>query len=513
MTGSPLLDRPGPPPATAPALEVVGLTKAFPGVQALEDVSLSVGAGEVHALVGENGAGKSTLIKILAGVYQADAGSVRLGGQPVTIRSVHEAHRLGIAVIYQEPALVSALTVAENILLGREPLARLRGLVDRQALLAEAQRILDRLQSPLDPRAPVAELGISWRQVVEIAKALSLDARLIVMDEPTAALTLQETQRLFHIVRELKAQGRAVLFISHTLEEVFEIADRVTVLRDGRLVTTREVSGLTRADLVRFMIGRAVDESRNRARPVVGLEVLRVSRLRRQGVLDDVTFTLHAGEVLGIAGLVGSGRTELARALFGADSVDSGEIWIGGRRFDPRSPRDALRAGIGLVPEDRKREGLVELFSTAANISLANLGAISRFGGWIDRPRERALAMRLIARLSLQPPSPDWPVRTLSGGNQQKAVLARWLARDVKALLVDEPTRGVDVGAKDEIYQLMDELARAGMAILMISSYLPEILQMSDRILVMQEGRIVLELPRSEATEERLMEAATGGLA
>jgi len=512
VTGSTLLDGPGPARSTVPVLEVVGLTKAFPGVQALEDVSLSVGVGEVHALVGENGAGKSTLIKILAGVYQADAGSIRLGGQPVAIRSVHEAHQLGVAVIYQEPALVPALTVAENILLGREPGARLRGVVDRPALLAEAQRVLDRLQSPLDPRARVADLGISWQQVVEIAKALSLDARLIVMDEPTAALTLQETKQLFQIVRELKAQGRAVLFISHALEEVFEIADRVTVLRDGRLVTSRAVSGLTRANLVRFMIGRAVDESANRARPVTGPEVLRVSGLRRQGVLDDVSFTLHAGEVLGIAGLVGSGRTELARALFGADPIDSGEIRLEGRRFDPRSPRDALRAGIGLVPEDRKREGLVELFSTAANISLANLGAISRLSGWIDRVRERALAMRLITRLKLQPPSPDWSVRTLSGGNQQKVVLAKWLARDVKALLVDEPTRGVDVGAKDEIYHLMDELARAGMAILMISSYLPEILQMSDRILVMREGRIVLELPRGEATEERLMEAATGGL-
>jgi ribose transport system ATP-binding protein len=512
VSGSPLPDRPDPPAATAPVLEVVGLTKAFPGVQALEDVSLSVHAGEVHALVGENGAGKSTLIKILAGVYQADAGSVRLGGQPVAIRSVHEAHQLGVAVIYQEPALVSALTVAENILLGREPRARLRGMVDRQALLAEAQRILDRLQSPLDPRTPVADLGISWQQVVEIAKALSLDARLIVMDEPTAALTLQETQQLFHIVRELRAQGRAVLFISHALEEVFEIADRVTVLRDGRLVTSREVSGLTRADLVRFMIGRAVDESAKRGRPVAGAEVLRASGLRRQGMLDDVSFTLHAGEVLGIAGLVGSGRTELARALFGADPLDGGEIWLERRRFEPNSPRDALRAGIGLVPEDRKREGLVESFSTAANISLANLGAISRFGGWIDRAGERALAVRLIGRLNLQPPGPDWPVRILSGGNQQKAVLAKWLARDVKVLLVDEPTRGVDVGAKDEIYHLMDELAQAGMAILMISSYLPEILRMSDRILVMREGRVVLELPRREATEERLMEAATGGL-
>ncbi len=507
-----LLDERSTDQQTAPLLEVVGLTKAFPGVQALEDVSFTINPGEVHALVGENGAGKSTLIKILAGVYQADAGEVRLGGSPVAIRSVHEAQQLGIAVIYQEPALVPALTVAENILLGREPGAGLPGLVDRQALLAEAQRLLDRLDSPLDPRARVGELGISWQQVVEIAKALSLDARLIIMDEPTAALTLQETQQLFQIVRELRAQGRSVLFISHALEEVFEIADRVTVLRDGRLVTTRNARELTRADLVRFMIGRAVDESASRARPVAGREVLRVQGLRRQGVLDNVSFTLHEGEILGIAGLVGSGRTELARALFGADPIDGGEIWLAGKRFAPRSPKDALRAGLGLVPEDRKREGLVEAFSTAANISLANFGFISRLLGWIDQTRERLLATRLIDRLAVQPPSPTWRVRNLSGGNQQKVVLARWLARNVKVLLVDEPTRGVDVGAKDEIYRLMDELARSGMAIMMISSYLPEILQMSDRILVMREGRIVLELSRQQASEERLMEAATGGV-
>jgi len=504
-------DRPRAEPPVAPILEVSGLSKSFPGVQALADISLSLWPGEVHALVGENGAGKSTLIKILAGVYTADAGEVRLGGQTVAIRTVHEAQQLGISVIYQEPALVPALTVAENILLGREPGTGLPGVVDRRRLVAEAQALLDRLGSPLDPLARVRDLGISWQQIVEIAKALALDARVVIMDEPTAALTLQETQHLFQIIRELKAHGRAVLFISHALEEVFEIADRVTVLRDGRLVSTSAVAALDRPTLVRLMIGRAVDESASRARPVSGAEVLRVQGLGREGILDDVSFSLHAGEVLGIAGLVGSGRTELARALFGADPIERGEILLQGTPFRPQSPAHAMAAGLGLVPEDRKREGLVEAFSTSANISLASFAAITRGRIWIDPPRERSLARRLIARLNLQPPIPGWRARELSGGNQQKVVLAKWLARDCRVLLIDEPTRGVDVGAKDEIYRLIDELAASGVAILMISSYLPEILRMSDRILVMREGRVVAEFARAEASEERLMEAATGG--
>ncbi|MDQ6669692.1 MAG: sugar ABC transporter ATP-binding protein [Chloroflexota bacterium] len=492
-------------------LEAIELSKTFPGVQALEGVSLTLRPGEVHALVGENGAGKSTLIKVLAGVYAADAGEVRLAGKPVSIRNVHDAQQLGISVIYQEPALVPALTVAENILLGREPVTRLPGVVSRRALAAEAQALLRRLGSPLDPSARVRDLGISWQQVVEIAKALSLDAQVVIMDEPTASLTLQETQQLFAIVRELTAHGRAVLFISHALEEVFEIANRVTVLRDGKLVTTADVGDLDRPALVRLMIGRAVDESASRARPVTGREVLRVEDLCREGILDNVSFALHEGEILGIAGLVGSGRTELARAMVGADPVESGSVHVEGRPFTARSPSRALAAGVAMVPEDRKRDGLVETFSTSANISLANFPAISRGGPWIDPTRERSLALGVIERLHVHPPSPDWRVRELSGGNQQKIVLGKWLTRNPRVLLIDEPTRGVDVGARDELYQVMDQLAQSGMAILMISSYLPEILRMSDRILVMREGRVVAELDRAEATEERLMEAATGG--
>lgn len=501
-----------PPIAAAPILEAINLSKTFPGVQALQDVSLTLRPGEVHALVGENGAGKSTLIKVLAGVYSADAGEVRLAGNPVTIRSVRDAQQLGISVIYQEPALVPALSVAENILLGREPGTRIPGVVARRALMAEAQALLRRLGSPLDPAARVRDLGISWQQVVEIAKALSVDARVVIMDEPTAALTSQETHQLFAIVRELTAHGRAVLFISHALEEVFEIADRVTVLRDGKLVTTADVRELDRASLVRLMIGRAVDESASRARPVNGREVLRVEGLSREGLLDNVSFTLHEGEILGIAGLVGSGRTELARAVIGADAVDRGAVYVDGRSFLARSPSRALAAGVAMVPEDRKRDGLVETFSTSANVSLANYPAISRAGVWIDPIRERQLAMHIIERLRVHPPVPDWRVRELSGGNQQKVVLGKWLSRNPRVLLIDEPTRGVDVGARDELYQVMDELARSGMAILMISSYLPEILRMSDRILVMREGRLVAELPRAAANEERLMEAATGGI-
>jgi ribose transport system ATP-binding protein len=513
-SASPLPARNGGSPAGgAVVLEARGLSKSFPGVRALDDVSIALRAGEVHALVGENGAGKSTLIKILAGVYAPDAGEVYLNGEPAVIRSVHDAQTRGIAVIYQEPALVPALTVAENILLGREPVGRVPGLVDRRALTGAAQAVLDRLGSPLEPSARVRDLGISWQQVVEIAKALSLEARVVIMDEPTAALTAQETQQLFAIVRELTAHGCAVLFISHALEEVFEIADRVTVLRDGQLVASQAVSALDRPTLVRLMIGRVVDESASRARPVTGRELLRVSSLSREGVLDDVSFTLHEGEVLGVAGLVGAGRTELARALFGADPIDRGGVELDGRPVSARAPSEALAAGLALVPEDRKREGLVELLSTGQNISLGNFASITRGWIWIDPRREWRLATRMIDLLHVQPAQPGWRVRNLSGGNQQKVVLGRWLSRTPRVLLIDEPTRGVDVGARDEIYRVIDELARSGIGIVVISSYLPEVLRLSDRILVMREGRVVLELPRQDASEERLMEAATGGAA
>jgi ABC-type sugar transport system ATPase subunit/ribose/xylose/arabinose/galactoside ABC-type transport system permease subunit len=500
-------------PATGPPiLEVRDVSKSFADIQALDEVSLQLRPGEIHALVGENGAGKSTLIKAIAGVHRADSGELRFRGEPVSFAGVPDAQELGIATVYQERAVVPALSVADNILLGREPTGRLPGVIDHGALNASCRAILAHLGSPMEPTARAGSLSTAMQQLVDIARALSFDAPVVLLDEPTAALTSQEKDYLFGVMRQLRAQGKALLFISHALEEVFEIADRVTVLRDGKVIRHgMPVADATRPELVRLMIGREIDESAMRARPLQGEALLRVEGLSVGGVLEDVSFTLHAGEVLGIAGLVGAGRTELLRAIFGADRIERGKVSLRGRPLRLRSPRDGRRAGLGFVPEDRQRDGLVEVMSVGANLTLPSYDAITRLSAWIDPLRERGLAVRTIARLRIQPPRPRRLARHLSGGNQQKVVVGKWLARSPSVLLIDEPTQGVDVGAKEEIYRLLDELARSGVAILMVSSYLPEILRMSDRVLVMRSGRVVLELPRLDATEERLLTAATGG--
>jgi ribose transport system ATP-binding protein len=502
----------GHPETARPVLEVREVSKSFADIQALDGVSLELRPGEIHALVGENGAGKSTLIKVVAGVHRADSGELRFRGEPVNLAGVPDAQDLGIATVYQERAVVPALSVADNILLGREPTDRVPGVIDRRALTGGCRAILAHLGSPVEPTARAGALSTALQQVVDIARALSFDAPVVLLDEPTAALTSQEKDHLFGIMRQLRARGKALLFISHALEEVFEIADRVTVLRDGKVVRHgMAVADTTRHELVRLMIGREINESATRARPVEGEELLRVENLTVDGVLEDVSFTLHAGEVLGIAGLVGAGRTELLRAIFGADQAQRGQVRLRGRPLRLRSPRDGRRAGIGFVPEDRQRDGLVDVISVGANLSLSSYDAITRLSVWIDPLRERGLAGRMIERLRIQPPRPRRLARQLSGGNQQKVVVGKWLARSPSVLLVDEPTQGVDVGAKEEIYKLLDELARLGVAVLMVSSYLPEILRMSDRVLIMRSGRVVLELPRREATEERLLTAATGG--
>ncbi len=494
-------------------LQAVGLDKSFVELRAVDSVDFDVHAGEVHAIVGENGAGKSTLIKMLSGVLTPDSGEILIDGKAAVLHDVAAAQDHGIAVIYQERAVVPELTVAQNIMLGHEPTQRFLGLIDRGALRRKAEQIWALLGSPAAVDAIVRELGPSIQQVVDIARALAFDARVVIMDEPTAALTHQETQRLFEIIRGLRSRGTAVIYISHDLEEIFEIADRVTVLRDGRLVRTLPVSEVTRPALVRMMIGRDIDERARQAAAAAEGEVLSVSRLRRGTVLDGISFSVRAGEIVGIAGLVGSGRTELLRAIFGADRIDDGEMTLNGRAYSPRSPIDAVKAGVGFVPEDRKLEGLVPNFTVSENLSLPNYDLVSTGRIWLDSAREGRLAERMVGQLRIDPPIPRWRTNHLSGGNQQKVVLAKWLVKEPKLLLIDEPTHGVDVGAREEIYRVIDDLAKSGTAVVVVSSYLPEVLRISDRILVMRDGRMVLEVDRAKASEEVLLDAATGGAA
>ncbi|MFI8995002.1 sugar ABC transporter ATP-binding protein [Streptomyces sp. NPDC053542] len=501
-------------------LRVEGVTKSFPGVRALDGVDMSLRAGEVHVLLGENGAGKSTLIKMLSGAHRPDDGRILAdGGQDgsrdglheVHIRSAQDAERLGIATIYQEFNLVPGLTVAENIFLGRQPRTAL-GLVDKKAMRARAAELLERVRLDVSPNTPVAELGIARLQMVEIAKALSLEARILIMDEPTAVLTSEEVETLFGLVRELRESGVGIIFITHHLEEIGALGDRVTVLRDGRSVD--EVPASTDEDeLIRLMVGRDIAEQYPRQRPEEpGAPLLRVRGLTRNGpkglpVFQDVGFEVRAGEVVGVAGLVGAGRTEVARAIFGVDAYDAGTVEIDGTELARGDVRAAMRAGLGLVPEDRKGQGLVLDASLQDNLTLARLHRDTR-GGLVDRGAQRREAARVAGRLKVRMSGLAQSARTLSGGNQQKIVIGKWLLTDTKLLILDEPTRGIDVGAKVEIYQLINELTAAGKAVLMISSDLPEVLGMSDRVLVMSQGRLAGELPAAEATQDAVMELA-----
>ncbi len=488
-------------------LEMRGITKSFPGVRALQDVSLEVRAGEVHALVGENGAGKSTLMRILGGIYPRDAGEILLRGSPVEITSPIHARQLGITIIHQELNQVPALSVAENIFLGREP-RRALGVVDWDEMYARAGRLLADLGLPIDPRRRVGTLTVAEQQLVEIAKALSADAELVIMDEPTAALTVEETERLFGFIRDLRARGVGIVYITHRLEEVFKIADRVTVLRDGRDVGTYAIADLPMDELIRLMVGRRLTEKFPKEPVPHGAPILEVRGLTVKGVFAGVSLTVHRGEILGIAGLMGSGKTELTHAIFGAMPLDAGEILLDGRRVTIRSPADAIALGIGLVTEDRKRLGLVLPMSVRANITLPivrRLGAL-----FIPRAEETALITQAVHDLDMAVTSPEQIVRNLSGGTQQKVVVAKWLQTRARVLLMAEPTRGIDVGAKVEIYRLMVALARRGVGIVMVSSEMEEILGMSDRILVMHEGIITAEFPRAEATQEGIMASAAG---
>ncbi|MET7519940.1 sugar ABC transporter ATP-binding protein [Streptomyces sp. NPDC005480] len=491
-----------------PVLAVEGLDKSFGAVRALHGVSLQLHAGEAHALAGENGAGKSTLIKTLAGVHRPDAGTVLIDGEPVTLHGPADARDAGIAVIYQEPTLFPDLSVAENIFMGRQP-RRSLGRIDHKAVNAAATALFARLGVGLDPEQPARGLSIADQQIVEIAKALSFDARVLIMDEPTAALTGSEVARLFAVVRTLREQGSAILFISHRLEEIFGLCQRVTTLRDGALIASEPVEGLTEDDLVRRMVGRDLDELYPKQATDIGAVALSVRRLTREGVFTDVSFDVRRGEIVGLAGLVGAGRSEVARAVFGIDRRDAGTVEVDGRALVNGAPSTAMAAGLALVPEDRRAQGLVMGMSIERNIGLTGLRTTAR-AGLMDRRAERSRSLDWAMKLQVKYARIADAVGTLSGGNQQKVVLAKWLATGPRVLIVDEPTRGIDVGTKAEVHRLLSGLAADGVAVLMVSSDLPEILGMADRVLVMHEGRLTAEIPRTEATEESVMAAATG---
>lgn len=493
---------------SSPLLEVSGVEKSFPGVRALRGVSFALAAGEVLAVVGENGAGKSTLIKVLAGAVEPDAGRVAVNGHELPPGDPAEARRAGVAVIYQEFSLVPGLTAAENVFLGREP-GRL-GWLHRWEERRRAGELFRRLGVAVDLDARCRDLTVAQQQAVEIAKALAADARVLVMDEPTAALTPPEVDRLFAVVRELKRHEVGVVYISHRLDEVFAVADRVMVLRDGEHVATRPIRDVTRNVLIELMVGRRLDQEFPKRAPAVGEPRLVVRDLCRGDAVRGVSFEVRRGEVLGLTGLVGSGRTETARLIFGADRRDGGAIALDGRELDVRTPRDAIRAGIALLTEDRKGQGLILAHPVRDNFALPNLGLWSQLGV-LDRRRERSGFRAAADRLRIKVANPASPASTLSGGNQQKVVLAKWLERNCEAVIFDEPTRGIDVGAKYEIYQLVNALAAQGKAVLFISSELPEVLGMCDRILVMHAGRITGEVTDvAGATQEAILRLAMG---
>ena len=490
-----------------PLLRLRDVTKTFGAVVALRSGSIDLHAGSIHALIGENGAGKSTLVKIIAGLHRRDTGDVLLDGQSVDFTSTAQSKAAGIAVIYQEPTLFPDLSVVENIFMGRQPTGAL-GRIDRKAMREEAERIFDRLGVNIDPDRITDGLSIADQQLIEIAKAISLDARVLIMDEPTAALSGVEVDRLFQVARSLRDEGRALMFISHRFDEIFDLCDTVTVMRDGAYVATTPIADTSVEELVRQMVGRDVDELFPKLPAEIGDVVLHVDGLTRAGVFRDVTFSVRAGEIVGLAGLVGAGRSEVARAVFGVDPYESGTVTLHGKTLPKGDPRRAIARGLALVPEDRRKQGLVLEQSVMRNIALTIRGALASAG--LLRERAEATAARTwAARLAVKTGALDTEAGTLSGGNQQKVVLAKWLATEPTVLIIDEPTRGIDVGTKSEVHRLLSELAQKGMAVLMISSELPEVLGMADRVLVMREGRITGEFSRDEATPEAIMHAAT----
>jgi len=488
-------------------LELKDISKRFSGVEVLHQVSFSLKRGEVHALLGENGAGKSTLVKVITGVHQPDGGEILLNGAPVQFGDTRESRQAGIAAIYQELSLFPDLDVAENIFVGRHPTAA-GGRIDWRKLYGEAGKILDSLGVHLDLKQKARTLSIAQQQMIEIARAFSINARILIMDEPTSSLTLNEVADLFRVVRRLRDEGTGIIFISHRLEELFEVADRVTVLRDGAYVDTRPIAEVTRDDLIRMMVGRTITDMFPKQDVKPGKVVVRVEQLSRTGSFHDISFELRAGEILGMAGLVGAGRTNVARALFGIEPPTAGIIEIDGTRTEIHSPQQAIALGLAYVPEDRQLHGLIPPMNITANISLPMLGHYASLG-WLQEKMERSSAFTAARQIEVRANNIWQKARELSGGNQQKVVLAKWLSTNPRILILDEPTRGIDVGTKAAVHALMSKLASEGMAILMISSELPEVLGMSDRIIVMHEGYMTGHFSRAEATQEKIIFAAT----
>ena len=491
-------------------LRMEKISKAFPGVQALDEVDFTTHRGEIHALVGENGAGKSTLMKVLTGALTADDSRIVWRGERVQIATPSDAQSLGISMIHQELSLIPYLTVGQNVFLGREPRRSLPGFIDWGRLYEQTEKLLDRLDLDVKPRAQAEELSIAQQQMVEVAKALSLNADLIVMDEPTSSLTDVETEILFDVMRSLKAEGVAIVFISHRLEEVFEVSDRITVLRDGHHIATEPTASLTQARVVELMVGRELGEMYPYSKTEQREVVLETRDLSSGDELEGVSFQLHGGEILGVAGLIGAGRTALAECLFGIRKADGGQILLANEPVNIGSPGRAIDLGLGFVPEDRKRQGLFLDMAVRENVVISAMGQVTTLG-IVSRTAANKLSGSFVDRLDIRTPSLRQRVRNLSGGNQQKVIIARWLTLQPHVLILDEPTRGVDVGAKAEIHSLMRDLAEEGVAVLMISSELPEVLGVSDRIIVMHEGRITGRLGREEATQDKIMMAATGG--
>jgi ABC-type sugar transport system ATPase subunit len=483
-------------------LSLENLSKSFPGVKALDDVSFKIERGAIHALVGENGAGKSTLIKILAGIYHADKGKMILNGKQTAFRTPHDSHVAGIGVVHQEIKLAEPLSVTENLFIGN--LIYKRGLVDWAEMRARAKKIIADLGIDIDVNAPVESLSVAKKQIVEICKAINLDVRLLIMDEPSATLSDRELEIMFDIVRKLKSEGITVIYISHRLDEVFKLADKVTVLRDGKHIETLPIEQVTRDKLITMMVGRELGQEYPKVKAEIGDVILDVKNLCRKGVLNDISFNVKKGEVLGISGLVGSGRTELARAILGIDKIDSGEVWVRGKKANYKSFKEAIKDGLGLIPEDRKLQGLIQIFSVKRNICMVSINKVIK-RGVVRNSLETKYADEYAKKLRVVTPSLDTQVQYLSGGNQQKVVIAKWMLQNSDILFLDEPTRGIDVGAKTEIYRLINGLVEEGKTVVLISSEMPEILGMCDRIIVLHEGTLTGELECEEASQEKIM--------
>jgi len=495
----------------ATIMDLKGMTKSFPGVLALDNVDFDLKRGEVHALIGENGAGKSTLIKIISGAYKKDAGTIRMEGRDIDIHNPRHAQELGIATVYQEFNLIPYLSVAENIFLGRQPVKRgLIRTIDRPRMHREAYELLKSLEIELDPKIVVQKLGIAQKQMVEIAKAFSVKSKICIFDEPTATLTPNEIQELFKLIKRLKSQGVGIIYISHRLEEVFRIGDRITVLRNGQYVGTKGIDEVSTADLVEMMIGRKVEEVRTEKDRKLGPEVLRVENMSGEK-FSNINLFLREGEIVGLAGLIGSGRTEVLRAIFGADSIRSGEIFLKGENIKVREPRQALKKRIALLPEDRKVHGLVSCRPVEENVILSSLDDVS-YAGILNKVKIFRRVKSFIEKLDIRTPTQKQLVMYLSGGNQQKVIIARWLCAECDVLMFDEPTRGIDVGAKQEVHNLMRNLASQGAALLVVSSEIPELMRICDRIYVMHEGRIAAEFPAENLTSDMILNAAFGQL-